>query len=75
MTTDVMLNALRSFICLRGAVKTLYCDQRTNFVGAHNELLSEMQAMSSDSAPAKYLKDRQTEFRFNAPHASHAGGA
>ena len=75
MTTDAMLNALRSFICLRGAVKTLYCDQGTNFVGAHNELSREMQAMSSDSALAKYLKERQIEFRFNAPHASHAGGA
>ena len=38
MTTDCFLNALRSFIAIRGAVKLLRSDQGSNFVGARNEL-------------------------------------
>lgn len=74
MTTDSLINALRCFICLRGTIKTIYCDRGTNFVGASNVLQKELESMDPESPLGKYLKDRQIEFKFNAPHASHAGG-
>lgn len=74
MTMDSLINALRCFICLRGTVKTIYCDQGTNFIGASNELHKALQSMDDNSPVAKYFEDKQIKFKFNAPHASHAGG-
>lgn len=74
MSTDCFINALRAFVCLRGAVQTISCDQGTNFVGASNELRKEFNARNSNSVLGKYLGANQIVFNFNAPHASHAGG-
>ena len=74
MTTDSLINALRCFICLRGAVKTIYCDRGINFIGASNELQKALQSMKPESTLTKYFADKQIEFKFNSPHASHAGG-
>jgi len=38
MTTDALINALRCFIAIRGAVRHIRCDQGSNFIGAKNEL-------------------------------------
>ena len=72
MTTDAFINALRCFICIRGPVKTVYCDNGTNFVGAHNELSLELATMNK--ALQEQLQDNMIEFKFNPPGASHAGG-
>ena len=72
MTADAFITALRSFICIRGPVQTIYCDNGTNFVGAKNELHKELQAMSETQR--NELKHQMIEFKFNAPGASHAGG-
>ena len=74
MTSDAMLNTLRSFICLRGPVKTIYCDNGTNFVGANNEMTKELQALAPEAAFNQFLKEQRIIFKLNAPHASHAGG-
>lgn len=74
MSTDSLINALRCFICLRGNVKTIYCDHGTNFIGASNELHKELQAMDANSSVTKYLRENQIDFKLNAPLASHAGG-
>ncbi|XP_073718035.1 uncharacterized protein [Misgurnus anguillicaudatus] len=73
MTTDAFINALRCFISLRGAVSHLYCDQGSNFVGAKNELKEALKQCDAEALKA-FLADRQCEFIFNAPSASHAGG-
>ncbi|XP_067940558.1 uncharacterized protein [Watersipora subatra] len=72
MSTDALINALRSFICIRGPVKTICCDNGTNFIGAKNELLASFASLGSGIQDV--LKDSMIEFKFNAPSASHAGG-
>ena len=72
MSADAFINALRCFVCIRGPVSTIYCDQGTNFIGAHNELARELNSMSPKNR--SYLEEHMIEFKFNAPSASHAGG-
>ncbi|XP_063052707.1 uncharacterized protein LOC134447256 [Engraulis encrasicolus] len=73
LSTDCLINALRCFISLRGAVSQLYCDQGTNFVGAKNELKEALKQCDPKTLEA-FLADKQCNFVFNAPSASHAGG-
>ena len=73
LTTDAFLNSLRCFLALRGAVKLLHCDQGTNFIGANNELQEALKELDTERLE-RYLAERQCEFKFNVPHASHAGG-
>ncbi|XP_067949851.1 uncharacterized protein [Watersipora subatra] len=73
MSADSFINAIRRCICIRGGIKTIYCDNGTNFVGADNELAKEFETMNCTLKAA--LKDEMIEFKFNAPGASHAGGA
>ncbi|KAK0136963.1 Gypsy retrotransposon integrase-like protein 1 [Merluccius polli] len=73
LSTDAFINALRCFISLRGAVRQLHCDQGTNFVGARNEFEKAMKQCDTKTIES-FLAERQWEFIFNAPSASHAGG-
>lgn len=73
LSTDAFINALRCFISLRGAVCQLRCDQGTNFVGARNEFREALKQCDMQALEA-FLADKQCEFVFNAPSASHAGG-
>lgn len=73
MSTDAFINALRCFISLRGAVCQLRCDQGTNFVGAKNEFREALKQCDT-RALETFLADKHSEFIFNAPSASHAGG-
>ena len=67
LTADAFINGLRCLIAIRGPVQKLFSDQGTNFVGASNELKSELQ----ERLPRTF---EDCEFIFNTPHASHAGG-
>ncbi|KAJ8416206.1 hypothetical protein AAFF_G00382280 [Aldrovandia affinis] len=73
LSTDVFINALRCFISLRRAVRQLHCDQGTNFVGARNELREALKQCDAKTLEV-FLAEKQCEFVFNAPSASHAGG-
>ena len=73
LSTDAFINALRCFISLRGAVRQLHCDHGTNFVGAKNELREALKQCDAKSLEV-FLAEKQCEFVFNAPSASHAGG-
>lgn len=73
MSTDCLINAIRCFLSLRGAVSQLRCDQGTNFVRARNELKEALKQCDTKVLEA-FLADKQCEFIFNAPSASHAGG-
>lgn len=73
MSTDAFINALRCFISLRGAVRQLHCDHGSNFVGARNELRVALKQCDAKTIEV-FLADKQCDFVFNAPSASHAGG-
>ncbi|XP_068074145.1 uncharacterized protein [Danio rerio] len=73
LSTDAFINALRCFISLRGAVCKLYCDQGTNFVGARNEFKDCLKQVDIKTLEV-FLAEKQCEFAFNAPSASHTGG-
>lgn len=69
LTTDAFINALRSFIAIRGAVRQIRCDQGTNFVGARREFAEALIQMDEDQ-----LKELGCEFVMNTPASSHMGG-
>lgn len=73
LSTDAFLLGLRCFIGIRGAVSTIMCDQGTNFVGADNELKAALKKLDRTRVE-EYLAKEQCQFKFNAPHSSHAGG-
>lgn len=69
LSTDAFINALRSFIAVRGTVHQIRCDQGTNFVGANREFMSAIEAMDQEQ-----LKKLGCEFIMNVPFANHMGG-
>ena len=76
LETAAFINALRTFILLRGPIRLLRSDQGTNnFVGAKRELKEALQEMD----PAhlrRVLAEEGCDFKFkmNLPSASHRGG-
>jgi hypothetical protein len=73
LSTDKFIVALRCVLALRGPIKTIFCDQGTNFIGAERELQLALKEFNVDKA-SRYLAECQCEFRFNTPCASHHGG-
>ena len=70
------MNALSRFLCRRGPVRQLRCDQGTNFVGARNELKGALEKLDQVQLQ-EYLVENGCEwihFRMNVPHSSHVGG-
>ena len=74
LDTSSFINALRRFMAIQGPVKQLRCDCGTIFVGARNELESTLAEMSQEDIKT-YLERNGCEWKFNPPHASHAGGS
>ena len=72
MSTDAFINAFRCFIAIRGSVQRVFCDQGSNFVGASNEFRDAAQKTVKEGLSQAFRNE--TEFIFNHPHASHAGG-
>jgi hypothetical protein len=73
MTTDSFLNALRRFISIRGPIRSLRCDQGTNFMGGIAELHKTDNYVDKQKVEEFLLKD-SCEFKVNPPCASHQGG-
>lgn len=69
LTTDAFINALRTFIAIRGNVRQLRCDQGTNFVGAKGEFMNAMKDLDHEQ-----MKEYGCEFIMNTPSSSHMGG-
>lgn len=69
LSTDAFINALRSFIAIRGTVHQIRCDQGTNFVEANREFMSALKEMDQEQ-----MKRLGCEFIMNVPFASHMGG-
>ncbi|XP_077393414.1 uncharacterized protein LOC144030741 [Festucalex cinctus] len=73
MSTDALINGLRCFVAIRGAVRQIKSDQGSNFVGAKNELKEALREVNADRL-AVFLSEKQCDFSMNAPHSSHVGG-
>ncbi|XP_067941083.1 uncharacterized protein [Watersipora subatra] len=58
MSTTAFVNGIRNVIAIRGPIRTIWCDQGTNFVGAVQDLTEK----------------GVIEFKLNPPSASHMGG-
>ncbi|KAJ8018203.1 hypothetical protein HOLleu_43941 [Holothuria leucospilota] len=71
--TDSCLNALRRFLCRRGAVSTIQSDNGSNFVGSESTLREALRAWNDSDIPA-WLAQRGITWKFNPPAASHFGG-
>ena len=76
LTADSFLNAYRRFICRRGPIRRIYCDNGTNFIGGRNLLESALKEEDHDRIRQTLSKDNcdWVEFALNVPHASHMGG-
>ena len=77
LETDSFIMVLRRFLARRGMVRTLRCDQGTNFIGAENELKKELKKMNQEKVKS-FLSESSCqwiEWVKNPPTASHMGGA
>jgi len=74
LNTDSFLNALRRFIARRGKPQQIFSDNGTNFVGAAKILKESLLSLNSDKID-HYCSQRNIEWNFNPPTASHMGGA
>ena len=76
LTEDSFLNAYRRFVCRRGPIRRIYCDNGTNFIGGRNLLESAMREEDHNRIRQTLSKDNcdWVEFALNVPHASHMGG-
>ncbi|KAK6169143.1 hypothetical protein SNE40_020252 [Patella caerulea] len=76
MTTDSFLNALRRFLCIRGPIRQLCCDNGSNFIGGNRELHELFVGLDHIQIQRLLLEKGcdYFEFKFNVPHASHMGG-
>jgi len=77
MDTDSFIQCLRRFIGRRGPIRTIRCDNGTNFVGAKNELQKSMKELDQDTITNFLLSlgaDWMISWCHNPPAASHFGG-
>lgn len=73
MSTDSLINGLRSFLDIHGAVHQIKSDQGTDFIGAKNEFKEALKERNADWLAA-FLAEKQCDFNMNAPYLSHVGG-
>ena len=73
LNTDSFIMALQRFISRRGRPVLLRSDNGTNFVGGHAELKAALKSWNKAQID-EYLKQKDIQWKFNAPTASHAGG-
>lgn len=69
LTTDAFMNALRTFIAIRGPVCQLRCDQGTNFIRARRKFVELLKGMDQERQ-----QPMGCEFVMIVPSASHMGG-
>ena len=73
METEGFLMCLGNFTARKGKIKTLTCDNGTNFRGAERELGQLIQQLDQNQIQ-QHARDNGFEFRFNPPGAPHMGG-
>ena len=73
MDTDTFINAFVRFASRRGYPQKVWCDNRTNLVGARSELKKCLYEFDKDRV-IQMARRHEVEWVFNPPHASHHGG-
>ena len=73
LDTDAFLNAFTRFISQRGVPKEVVSGNRTNFVGAVNELKSLVSKLDEEKIKGK-TASKGVRWLFNPPAAPHFGG-
>ena len=73
LNTDSFLNALRRFMNRRGVPKRIFSDNGTNFIGGERELREGIQSFNQQKIHGILLQ-KEVEWNFNPPLASHMGG-
>lgn len=72
LTTPAYIAALHRFSARRGLPAHVYCDQGSNFGGAHNHFKRLL--MNTNEELLQYANARRINFHFNPPYAPHQGG-
>ena len=73
LDTDSFLNALRRFMNRRGTPQCIYSDNGSNFIGGERELREALQNINQKKVN-DYLIQKEIEWHFSPPLASHMGG-
>ena len=73
LDTSSFINALRRFVSRRGVPKAIYSDNGTNFVGSERELRESIKQFNQQKIQS-ILVEKEIEWHFNPPLASHMGG-
>ncbi|KAL7830355.1 hypothetical protein SRHO_G00314820 [Serrasalmus rhombeus] len=73
LDTDSFINALQRFMARRGTPQLIRSDNGSNFVGACSELKKALDEWNQNRIE-EHLLQRETQWKFNPPAASHMGG-
>jgi transposase InsO family protein len=73
MDTDSFISAFRRFSSRRGQPEKLFSDNGTNLVSGDRELRKSIQDFNRTKI-GKFMLQREVEWHFNPPCASHMGG-
>ncbi|XP_055840968.1 uncharacterized protein LOC129908493 [Episyrphus balteatus] len=78
LTAQGFIGALKRFMAKRGHCRNIYCDNATNFVGAKNQLLSELMAFLESPKEREKISSscvtKGCDFHFIPPRSPHFGG-
>ncbi|XP_038131095.1 uncharacterized protein LOC119776626 [Cyprinodon tularosa] len=73
LDTESFINALQRFMARRGTPQLIRSDNGTNFIGARHELQKALNEWNQQRIE-EHLLQRETQWKFNPPAASHMGG-
>ena len=73
ISSDSFINALRRFIGRREKPAKIFNEKGYNFVGAEKELFKAL-VKFNHTAVARHLLQKNIQWHFNPPYASHMGG-
>ena len=73
LTTDSFINAVTRFVARRGPPRVIYSDNSSNFRGAETDVVHALKTWAQDRIGRELLQ-RDIQWYFNPPAASHQGG-
>ena len=73
LNTDSFLGAVTRFVSRRGRPEKIFSDNGTNFKSGEQELRAALSEWNQKQI-SDHMLQRQIEWSFNPPHASHMGG-
>ena len=74
LTTDSFINAVTRFVARRGPPRVIYSDNGSNFRGAETDVVRALKTWDQERIGRELLQ-RDIQWYFNSPAASHQGGA